>query len=398
MAASASLSSKKPAAAQPAPPAWAAVFTMNNIYKKAWKSLKNLDDQVQFIAWQFEKSPTTGKIHIQGYIELKDRKKKASVQKVNQVLRATGVHVEIRMGTQLQAITYCSKDETRATFDDVQAKYPFLVPSDMGPQQTGQPHALAGVQQGKRTDLESMYEMAKSGHGVAAITDKMPGVAIKHFSALQKVVTMMDRRDEQQKPTIVVITGDSGCGKTHLASQMAGPDRFVFSCSANGGTEWWDGYNNELHRTIILDDFERGQIQLSSFLRIMDALDYRCQVKGGSILMKAKMIIITSNARVEDWYPKIENEERKLAIYRRIDALYIMKRGEVFGDVTEEYVGNYDVLTALGKGVEAEKILCMQKVRKSVGPKGHFYYKPALRRAEKWGVILKIKKIFSPHF
>lgn len=328
-------------------------------------------DDIQFMAWQWEQAGKTGKPHIQLYVELKDKKHKASAQKIQTVLKSPGCHVELRKGTQEQAIAYCSKEDTRATYEKVKAwydcvldgaeRYAFIIPEMMGPKQWGKPHAVSGAQ-GKRTDLDECYKMVKEGLTFRELLDRQPGTVIKHYSAFSKLTTVMDTRPVV-KPTVIVITGDSGCGKSVTAARLAGDRRFVYTCNSSGN-EWWDGYSSESHDAIIFDDFGKGQMALSSVLRICDALDYRCQIKGGTELLKAKVIIFTSNNTVEEWYDKIE-EERKVALYRRIDILIKMKRGEIYGDIVEQYVGNYDVLTALGKGPEAEKILCMQKVSSS---------------------------------
>ena len=58
-----------------------------------------------FVA-QKEVCPTSGRLHWQGYIELKD---KARLGKVKEVLGCPSAHLEMRRGSQAEAIAYCQR-------------------------------------------------------------------------------------------------------------------------------------------------------------------------------------------------------------------------------------------------------------------------------------------------
>lgn len=63
----------------------------------------------QYMIFQVEKCPKTEQWHIQGYLELNKQTVFNTVVKMFPCV----VHVEARRGSQLQAIQYCSKEETR---------------------------------------------------------------------------------------------------------------------------------------------------------------------------------------------------------------------------------------------------------------------------------------------
>lgn len=92
------------------------------------------DSQVLFAAWQLERAPSTGTLHLQGYCVMK------KVQSFAQMRRLLpGAHLEVRRGTHAQAIAYCSKADTR-----VEGHQPRTFGQDPGDTADGQ---------GARTDL-----------------------------------------------------------------------------------------------------------------------------------------------------------------------------------------------------------------------------------------------------
>lgn len=69
-----------------------------------------VDACIGYYIYQKEKAPTTGKEHWQGYIEFN---KKMTMRAVKMLFGDFKLHLEMRKGTQEQAINYCSKLETR---------------------------------------------------------------------------------------------------------------------------------------------------------------------------------------------------------------------------------------------------------------------------------------------
>jgi len=72
------------------------------------------DSRIVYLVCQREKAPSSGKIHLQGYVELQSQ---YSMAKVKEILGCPKAHVEIRGGSQEQAIKYCTKIETRENVD-----------------------------------------------------------------------------------------------------------------------------------------------------------------------------------------------------------------------------------------------------------------------------------------
>lgn len=127
----------------------------------------NLDLKIpdcKFCVYQNEICPSTGKEHLQGYIEFKD---KYSMKKVKELFSDDKIHLEVRKGSQKQAISYCTKTETRK---------PETKPTIIG--------KVLG--QGHRTDLDEIYDDIEEGMTAKEILMRHKGNAIRHISCIKK--------------------------------------------------------------------------------------------------------------------------------------------------------------------------------------------------------------------
>lgn len=66
----------------------------------------------EYLVYQREVCPNTGKKHIQGYVVLEKKKTLAGVKKW---LNDASAHCEQTLGSDAQAADYCTKDESRDT-------------------------------------------------------------------------------------------------------------------------------------------------------------------------------------------------------------------------------------------------------------------------------------------
>lgn len=242
------------------------------------------EDKMQYVVFQQEKCPSTGRLHYQGYIEFRTQ---IGITNVKKLLNDETVHLEKRMGTQKQAIAYCTKDETKVN----------------GPWEYGSPNT-----QGKRTDLEQISEDIKNGEPIMNIVENNPSQYIRYHRGIEKLHELYQPiRDF--KPEVFIYWGKAGSGKTRKAFSF--PDCFF---KPNG--QWWDGYNHQ--ETVIFDDYD-GYINFREFLQLTDRYPHQVPIKGGYKQFNSKRIIFTSNINPSLWYyNEFMNEENKNAFDRRI--------------------------------------------------------------------------------
>lgn len=311
---------------------------------------KALPEGVSYLVFQVEKASSTDKRHIQGYLELEQKGTgRVSVQKIQKLIQDPTAHISCRKGTGQQAADYCKKEDTR----------------EAGPWELGE---MAKIVQGTRTDIESMVLKIREGVDEEYLLDNSCATYAKHFNFARSLMAKY-AKPRTDKPLVIVITGDSGIGKTHQAKELAQQFADLYSTGYhvqgfnNSGNVWWTGYRDQA--VVLLDEFDDGRLPCGVFTTLCDQMSYQGEVKGGAVNITARVIIITSNTPLEHWYPK-EQLEKKRAVWRRVDQLHVFKRTmeNGLGELTDSYIGQYDVLCAIRDPEFAEAQRAQQKVSK----------------------------------
>ncbi len=233
--------------------------------------------KVKYICYGVETCPTTNKPHLQGYCELANAKSLSAIKKI---FSAPALHIERRKGTAQQAKAYCQKD--------------------------GEFHEAGTIsQQGKRTDINSLYENLENGYNMRDVIGERP--MFQHFGIAKQWLTY-NEKGRDWLPTIYWFYGESGTGKTRSAMEM-----FPAAWLSARTLRWWDGYDG--HEAVIIDDFRKDFCTYHELLRILDRYAYRVEYKGGYRQLLAKNIIITSCYHPQDVY---DTREDLAQLLRRI--------------------------------------------------------------------------------
>lgn len=164
-----------------------------------------------YIIWGEEVCPTTGRDHLQGYIEFKQG---VTFNTVKRRLGNPAAHVTVRKGTQLQAVDYCKKDGAFHEFGEAAA-------------------------QGKRSDLDAVRAGLSAGHGMRRII--RDGASYVGLRYAEKRLTYLEAPRADAVPDVLWYWGGTGTGKTRaaLAEATEGDDDDVWW--TNGGVKWFDG-------------------------------------------------------------------------------------------------------------------------------------------------------------
>lgn len=143
---------------------------------KETKATPDMNILCQYMIYQTERCPSTGTIHLQGYAEFRES---LSLTQVKSKLGHT-THLEIRRGSQKQAIDYCKKIDTKVGETYSEFGKPF--------------------NQGKRSDLDELHEAVCNGHTKKEILIAYKGSALRFINHIDKAMKIMygdDKMDER---------------------------------------------------------------------------------------------------------------------------------------------------------------------------------------------------------
>jgi len=234
-------------------------------------------NKIQYAIWQQEKCPKTGKLHIQGYLELKSPCRRKQVQ---ETILASNAHLEIRAGTPEQAINYCSKLETRVD----------------GPYEYGQHKG-----QGKRSDIDRVVDDIKLGYRIDDIVQKHTRAFVRMHKGIMATYAFLNKPIEDREVKVLVLHGKTGCGKTRCAMSGNRDDIYKMDLDDDQSKIWFDGYIGQ--KTLVLDEFY-GHSKPAFMLKLLDRYPLQVPIKGGMVNAQWDRVIITSNVHPDKWYEK----------------------------------------------------------------------------------------------
>lgn len=243
---------------------------------------------VRYVIWGCEVCPSTGRPHLQGYLELKNPR---GINAIKAILHSETVHIEPRRGTAKQAIDYCKKDGKWTEW--------------------GEPS-----QQGRRSDWDQFRNDCESmSFREAALQNiRLYGQYTNGCQKIYQLVRGMPRKD---KTEVRWYYGPTGTGKSRLVHEMH-PVYY-----SKNETRWWDGYENE--EVVIIDEFDSKHIDnmgISYILRLFDRYPMKVEVKGGTVEFNSKLILITSHHHPRIYFPEGRIEE----LLRRIELVHMTER------------------------------------------------------------------------
>lgn len=273
------------------------VFTWNNYDICTWYALEatSVKDEVVYLIVGREQAPTTGTLHLQGYIYFKSLK---SFGQVLSYLLSMGANrqghpfIAIARGNPKQNREYCSKG---ADFFE---------------------HGvLPGTGQGKRTDLDAVYESVVSGKSINELIDEHPTEMIKYAKNIMLMNNLINYQAHRTtRPRVYWFFGPTGSGKSRIANQIAKMTHSFYY--KNPAHKWWDGYTQQ--ECIVVDDYRRDFSTFAELLRLLDWYPYSVECKGGTLALNSACIIFTSpKAPRATWENRSEEDLSQLV--RRID-------------------------------------------------------------------------------
>lgn len=213
-----------------------------------------------------EIAPTTGTPHLQGYVYFKSQKTLSAVIKLK-----FADHVEQCKGSPQSNIAYCKKEGSFTEW--------------------GIPPKTA----------EEAGQMEKDRWATALVSarkrkfDEIPAdIYIKYHSSIKRIAAESQQEIEPLSNVCGYwLWGAPGTGKSTLARQSC-PGAYLKPCS-----KWWDGYEDQ--DDVIIEDFDKTHNWMAHLLKLWaDKFSFPAEVKGGTIVIRPKRIVITSNYSPEE--------------------------------------------------------------------------------------------------
>ena len=247
-------------------------WTLHNPTDADRQRIQALRNPLTYLIYGNEVCPTTGRPHLQGYSEFRDRK---SLSALKAFLGSESLHAEPAKGTKLSNVDYCSKADT--------------TPYEYGERGGGQ---------GTRNDIVSYVKRVREGASVSEILDSHPEEYVRFHGAYEKII-FAGQPERRWQMEVLWFFGPTGTGKSFEAERI---------CNADGVTsyrkspaKWWDGYNGE--HTVIFDDFRTTwSFTFDDILRLCDEYPLQVEIKGATRRFCSRRIIFTCPERWDTLY------------------------------------------------------------------------------------------------
>lgn len=250
-------------------------FTLNEIekYDKLLELIKNIKSCDYYISCK-EVAPTTGHEHIHMYVHF------SRSHRLSKKILELGAHIEICKGSPQQNIKYIEKDGN--------------ILDEFGTR----------PRQGMRTvgELKDIKN-----------PDDLNWNEYNTWNKIHSTISNdIDVEDLHKEVKIYYIFGPSGIGKTEKAKQIIRDNKDKYGTKVNmvkHEGDFWNGIGTA--KIAIYDEFRDSSMKPSEFINFIDYNVHPLNIKGGSIINKYELIIITSVQNPEYIYSNIGDEPRK---------------------------------------------------------------------------------------
>lgn len=301
-----------------------AVYTLNNPTEEEYAHLCAAPYTYQVIGK--EVAPTTGTIHLQGYIEFD---KQYRFKRVKEIL---GVRTwfEARRGTPKEASDYCKEDG----------------------------HFVEDGHISKPGAASTLYDIQEQINGGATpddIVNDSPHLYHQYGRTIERMFNLHVRRQwRTEAPTVYWLHGGTGFGKSHECCSDYTPDTHYILPNDEG---WWDEYRGQ--RTVILNDYRGTEMHFNQLLQLLDKWPYFVRQRNKAPRpFNSPIIYITSSMSPTQLYPVGGPDDVKQLLRRITEVREVKSRGPVvtvspLGN--SQPMGNSDPLGMLGAPRDATR-------------------------------------------
>ena len=274
-------------------------YTLNN-YTEAELDLVKAVECVYHVVG--EEVGERGTPHLQGFVYFRCQKTMSAVKKI----LSARCHLERTKGTFAENKKYCEKDGKSWEKGEL--------PADP---------AVKGLKEKEK--WAEIVKMSKAGE-VESICEKYPQVFFCHYRKMKRIqADYCAPLEDLGVLNNLWLYGATGTGKSKYARRLCRQEKVTMY--SKGINKWFCGYKHE--HTVLVEDVGDSHQFMAYFLKIWaDHYSFRAQTKGGSMMIRPKRIIITSNYAIAECFPDERNWaplERRFSV-KRFDAVDFSRR------------------------------------------------------------------------
>jgi hypothetical protein len=251
-------------------------------------TLQNLT-RIRYYIFQLEQGEN-GTQHHQIYLSFHDNQRFSYLKK-----QFPTAHIEARKGTHKQASDYCSKEDTR-----VGSVHEWGDPPD---------------EQGKRSDIITIYEMINDGFTLKDIREAFPSQYLRYRQQIHTVhqeILADDYLHKKRNVKVYFINDIAGAGKTRLVYDLYGFDDIYRVVDYEHP---FDSYTTQ--KVLVLDEY-RGQFKIETLLNILDIYPLKLPARYSNKVACYDTVFIISNVSLHEMYHWLDHGTQQ-ALQRRIN-------------------------------------------------------------------------------
>ncbi len=260
-------------------------YTFTDYELLNWTTIFENSERMRYVCFGRETCPTTGRVHLQGWIYFKSMMRKCHV--IDMI--SPTIHVEACKGTPAQNDAYCKK-EGEVT-------------------QLGE-----RPRQGTRSDIHETMEDIEAGATLREVRKQHKTVFMKYPIRVQMAIESVAEENAEGKWRDIHVEyyyGETGTGKTRKAF-TENPGAYLIN---GADMKWWGGYRGQT--TLIIDEYNNN-VSCDRLLNLLNGIPCRLDIKGSHAWAAWTTVYITSNLTPDELHPQAKPAHRN-ALFRRIN-------------------------------------------------------------------------------
>lgn len=243
-------------------------------------ALIHLLTSISFYAFQLEAGENETRHH-QAYLHFSQP---LSFNAIKEVFPTA--HIESMKGTPQDSMMYCTKQDTRVEEPVIWGDLP---------------------QQGRRNDLEEIYELIKNGSSNKEIREQFPGQYIRYQDKLKLI--RQELLDEEYSKIyrhleVIYMSDQPGVGKTRFVMEKYGYETVFRVSNYKNPFDYYDG-----QEVIIFEEF-RDSLPIEQMLNYLDGYPLRLPARYSDRVACYKTVFIISNWHYENQYKDIQRHNK----------------------------------------------------------------------------------------